>query len=106
MLITLHDSGGLEGAFAFWPYPSPDLGRSLGLVQDPFSELIEAETEPRFVAVAVSAGLDRPGPLDGCRAGISPGHGQGDNDQQGVELGGLCEAGVLHVETPGLAVAE
>ena len=23
---TRHDSGGLEGAFAFWPYPPPDLG--------------------------------------------------------------------------------
>ena len=29
---TLHDSVGLEGAFAFWPEPFPDLGRRLRLV--------------------------------------------------------------------------
>ncbi len=96
----------MEGDFAHWPDPSPDLGRSLGLVQDPLSELIEAETKPRFVAVAVSAGLDRPCSLDGGRAGIGPGHGEGDDDQQGVELGGLRETGIFHVQAPGLAVAE
>ena len=30
--LTLHDSGGLEGTFAFWPYPPPDLGSPFGLV--------------------------------------------------------------------------
>ncbi len=104
--ITLHDSGGLEGAFAFWPDSSPDLGSPFRLVSDPFSELVEAETEPRFVAVAVGPGLDRLGYLDGRRAGIGPGHGQGDDDQQGVELGGLGEACVLHVQASGFAVAE
>jgi len=54
----------------------------------------------------VGPGLDRLGPPDGCRAGIGPGHGQGDDDQQGVELDGLGEARVLHVEAPGLAVSE
>ena len=29
---TLHDSGGLEGAFALWPNPSPDLCRPFSLV--------------------------------------------------------------------------
>ena len=31
-LFTLHDSGGLEGAFALWPNPSPDLCRPFSLV--------------------------------------------------------------------------
>jgi hypothetical protein len=38
--------------------------------------------------------------------GIAQGHGQGDDDQQGVELGGLSETGVLDVEATGFAVAE
>ena len=35
-----------------------------------------------------------------------PSHGEGDEYEQGVELGGLCEAGIFQVQATGLAVAE
>ena len=72
----------------------------------PLSELIETETKPRFVAVAVSAGFDGPCSLDGGCTGIGPGHGEGDDNEQGVEFGGLSEAGIFHVQATGFAVAE
>ena len=100
-MITLHDSAISEGVISLRPYLSPDISGSIGVVKYPLSELIETETEPRFVAVAMGPGLDRLGPLDGCRAGIGPGHGQGDDNQQGARLGlqvarisnhyGLCD---------------
>ena len=41
-----------------------------------------------------------------CCAGVGPGHGQGDDDEQTVELFGLGEPGVFHVQATGFAVAE
>ena len=54
----------------------------------------------------MSAGFDGPCSRDGGCAGIGPGHGEGDDNEQGVEFGGLCEAGFFHVQATGFAVAE
>ena len=51
-------------------------------------------------------GFDRRFAFDGGCACIGPGHGEGDDDEQGVELVGLGDAGILDVEAPCLAVAE
>ena len=54
----------------------------------------------------MAAKLDCRGALDGGRTGIGPSHGKGDDDQEGIQLSWLREAGVFHVEATGLAVTE
>ncbi len=54
----------------------------------------------------MAAKLDCPGALDGGRTGIGPSHGKRDDDQEGIQLSWLREAGVFHVEAAGLAVTE
>ncbi len=54
----------------------------------------------------MSAGFDGPCSLYGRCTGIGPGHGEDDDNEQGVELGGLCEAGIFQVQATGLAFAE
>ncbi len=85
----LQDSLGLADGFRLWPDLLPELGGSIGLMEDPLSELIEAEAEPGFAAVSVGADFDRLGALDGGGRGMGPCHGEGYDDQERARFGGL-----------------
>ena len=37
---------------------------------------------------------------------LRPDHGEGDDDEQGVELGRVSQSGVFQVQAPGLCIAE
>ncbi len=54
----------------------------------------------------MGAFLDGGAGLSGGGGDVGPGHGESDDDEEGVEFGRVGGAGVFHVETTGFAVAE
>lgn len=54
----------------------------------------------------MGAFLDGGAGLNGGGGDVGPGHGEGDDDEKGVEFVRVGDAGVFDVEAPGFAVAK
>ena len=76
------------------------------MMKDPISEQLEADAEPGLVGVSVGTFFDWGPALGDDRGGIGPGHGESDDDEQGIELVGVGETGILDVEAACFAVTE
>src|SRR3954463_3468258 len=84
----------------------PAVGSGFGLVDDPVPESVETDAKPRLSTSAMGFARDGFHAHGLGGASVGPYRCEHDDDDEGCELVGIGNVGVLDIEAAGLGVAE
>jgi len=91
---------------SFWDCVGPCGEGDTGVVDDPSAQAVEAGAEPGFLLPSVSFPAELPAAHDPRCGAAGPCDGERHDGEQGVQLSGIGDMGILDVEAAALGIGK